>query len=53
MYAPAPDERYYDLEIGSSTEADNGEIVEANSGSGGLQINTWGFTKHGVLSDCA
>jgi hypothetical protein len=44
MYAPAPDERYYDLGIGSPTEADNGEIIEVNSGSGGLQINTWGFT---------
>jgi hypothetical protein len=44
MYAPTPDERYYDLGIGSSTEANNGEIVEANSGTGGMQINTWGFT---------
>ena len=44
MYAPTPDERYYALGIGSSTEANNGEVVEANSGSGGMQINTWGFT---------
>lgn len=44
MYAPTPDERYYVLGIGSATEANNGEIIEANSGTGGMQINTWGFT---------
>jgi len=44
MYAPTPDERYYVLGIGNATEANNGEIIEANSGTGGMQINTWGFT---------
>ena len=44
MYAPTPDERYYVLGIGSSTEANNGEIVEANSGTAGLQIKAFEFT---------
>jgi len=43
MYAPAPDNRYYVLGIGSATAANNGELIAASSGTGGQQIKTFQF----------
>jgi hypothetical protein len=42
-YAPAPDERYYALGIGSATAANNGEIIGATSGTGGQQLKELQF----------
>jgi hypothetical protein len=42
-YAPAPDERYYALGIGSATAANNGEIIGATSGTGGKQLKELQF----------
>jgi len=42
-YAPTPDERYFLLGIGSATEANNGEIIGAASGTGGQQLKEFQF----------
>jgi hypothetical protein len=42
-YAPTPDERYYALGIGSTTAANNGEIIGATSGTGGQQLKELQF----------
>jgi hypothetical protein len=43
MYDPQPDERYYVLGIGNATAANNGELIETNSGTGGVQIKPFSF----------
>jgi hypothetical protein len=48
IYDPAPDDRYYVLGIGGATEASNGEIITASSGSGGQQVKTFGFVSSSI-----
>ncbi|MGA9385539.1 MAG: hypothetical protein WBV63_10990, partial [Candidatus Sulfotelmatobacter sp.] len=43
LYAPTPDNRYFTLGIGSATEANNGEIIGASSGTGGQQLKPFSF----------
>ena len=43
VYAPTPDNRYFTLGIGSATEASNGEIIGAASGTGGQQLKPFSF----------
>jgi len=43
LYAPTPDNRYFTLGIGSATEASNGEIIGASSGTGGQQLKPFSF----------
>ncbi len=43
VYAPTPDNRYFTLGIGSATEANNGEIIGAASGTGGQQLKPFSF----------
>jgi len=43
VYDPTPDDRYYVLGIGNATEANNGEIIAAASGTGGQQIKAFQF----------
>ncbi|MGA8216472.1 MAG: hypothetical protein WB799_22990, partial [Candidatus Sulfotelmatobacter sp.] len=43
LYAPTPDNRYFTLGIGSATEADNGEIIGASTGTGGQQLKPFSF----------
>jgi hypothetical protein len=43
LYAPTPDNRYFTLGIGSATEANNGEIIGASTGTGGQQLKPFSF----------
>jgi len=43
LYAPTPDNRYFTLGIGSATEASNGEIIGASTGTGGQQLKPFSF----------
>jgi len=43
LYSPTPDNRYFTLGIGSATEANNGEIIGASSGTGGQQLKPFSF----------
>jgi hypothetical protein len=43
VYDPTPDDRYYVLGISSATQANNGEIIGAASGTGGQQIKEFQF----------
>ena len=43
VYAPTLDNRYFTLGIGSATEASNGEIIGAASGTGGQQLKPFSF----------